>query len=171
MDIPVQSPWFRRGYPGNDARLFGQFFGEGMYDFPTPAVSPYYRPAFYRHLLDSGYSGVSEVRSDQDRFTVYLDVRHFSPEEVQVSVADGYVEVRGKHEERQDDHGYVSREFQRRYRLPSDVAPPTLTCTLSGDGLLTLHAHKLGRDGEPCRNRERSIPVTHGDKADAVESS
>jgi crystallin alpha A len=43
------------------------------------------------------------VRSDQDRFTVYLDVRHFSPEEVQVSVAGGYVEVRGKHEERQVD--------------------------------------------------------------------
>ncbi|CAL8290857.1 unnamed protein product [Lota lota] len=169
MDIPVHAPWFRRGssYP---VRLFNQFFGEGMCDYPAATVSPYYRPPLYRRTLDPNYSGVSEVRSDEDRFTVHLDVKHFSPEELHVKVTGGYAEIRGKHEERQDDHGYIAREFHRRYRLPSDVDQPAITCTLSSDGLLTLNAHKLARDGESYRG-ERSVPVTHGDKADAVDSA
>lgn len=32
---------------------------------------------------------------------VYLDVKHFSPEELRVKVADDYVEIHGKHGERQ----------------------------------------------------------------------
>lgn len=32
---------------------------------------------------------------------VYLDVKHFSPEELSVKVADDYVEIHGKHGERQ----------------------------------------------------------------------
>jgi len=41
------------------------------------------------------------VRSDRDKFTVYLDVKHFSPEELNVKVTDDYVEIEGKHAERQ----------------------------------------------------------------------
>lgn len=42
-----------------------------------------------------------QVRSDRDRFMIYLDVKHFSPEELCVKVADDYVEIQGKHGERQ----------------------------------------------------------------------
>lgn len=42
-----------------------------------------------------------QVRSDRDKFTVYLDVKHFSPDELSVKVADDYVEIQGKHGERQ----------------------------------------------------------------------
>ncbi|XP_062866574.1 alpha-crystallin A chain [Trichomycterus rosablanca] len=140
MDITIQHPWVRRvlGYP---TRLFDQFFGEGLFDydlFPYSAstISPFYRHSLFRSFLDSSSSGISEVSSDRDRFTVHLDVKHFSPEELQVKVADHYVEIQGKHGERQDDHGYISREFHRRYRLPSNVDQSVVTCTLSADGLL-----------------------------------
>lgn len=43
----------------------------------------------------------AQVRSDRDKFTVYLDVKHFSPEELSVKVNDDYVEIQGKHGERQ----------------------------------------------------------------------
>lgn len=42
-----------------------------------------------------------QVRSDRDKFTVYLDVKHFSPDELSVKVTDDYVEIQGKHGERQ----------------------------------------------------------------------
>uniref|UniRef100_A0A3Q4HFV3 Alpha-crystallin A chain n=1 Tax=Neolamprologus brichardi TaxID=32507 RepID=A0A3Q4HFV3_NEOBR len=107
MDIAIQHPWFRRAlgsvYP---ARLFDQFFGEGMFDydlFPYAAstISPYYRQSLFRNVLDFSNSGISEVRSDRDKFTVYLDVKHFSPDELSVKVTDDYVEIQGKHGERQ----------------------------------------------------------------------
>ncbi|KAJ8350766.1 hypothetical protein SKAU_G00258960 [Synaphobranchus kaupii] len=138
MDITIQHPWFRRHlgsvYP---PRLFDQYFGEGMYDFlpygTTTTISPYYKHSTFRNLLDSSNSGISEVRSDRDKFTIYLDVKHFSPEDLSVKIVDDYVEIQGKHGERQDDHGFISREFVRRY-------PPALQ-----RGGISSHQHTLRR--------------------------
>ncbi|KAM6945567.1 alpha-crystallin A chain [Aplochiton taeniatus] len=178
MDVTIQHPWFRRaqGGTGHPARLFDQFFGEGMFDhdlFPYTAstISPYYyRYGLFRNFPDFSHSGMSEVRSDRERFSVYLDVKHFSPDELNIKVADDYVEIQGKHGERQDDHGYISREFHRRYRLPSSVDQSAITCTLSTDGLLTLMGPKVNGGNESGRG-ERSIPVTRDDKANAAAPS
>ncbi|XP_028998342.1 alpha-crystallin A chain [Betta splendens] len=176
MDIAIQHPWFRRAlssaYP---ARVFDQFFGEGMFDydlFPYTAstISPFYRQSLFRSFLDYSNSGISEVRSDRDKFTVYLDTKHFSPDELSVKVTDNYVEIQGKHGERQDDHGYISREFHRRYRLPSSVDKSAITCSLSADGLLTLTGPKL-TGGTESSHSERNIPVTRDDKPNAAASS
>lgn len=42
-----------------------------------------------------------QVRSERDKFTIYLDVKHFSPDDLSVKVTDDYVEIQGKHGERQ----------------------------------------------------------------------
>ena len=42
---------------------------------------------------------VSQVRSDRDKFSVHLDVKHFSPDELNVKITDDYVEIQGKHGE------------------------------------------------------------------------
>lgn len=42
-----------------------------------------------------------QVRSDREKFTVYLDVKHFSPDDLSVKVTDDYLEIQGKHGERQ----------------------------------------------------------------------
>ncbi|XP_028836229.1 alpha-crystallin A chain [Denticeps clupeoides] len=175
MDIAIQHPWFRRAlgslYPG---RLFDQFFGEGLFDydlFPYAAstISPYYRHSLFRNFMEYANTGVSEVRSDRDKFTVFLDVKHFSPDELNVKVAEDYVEIRGKHGERQDDHGYVSREFHRRYRLPSSVDQSAVTCTLSSDGMLTICGPKSG--GTDAARADRNIPVIREDKTNSTPSS
>ncbi|CAG06613.1 unnamed protein product [Tetraodon nigroviridis] len=176
MDIAIQHPWFRRAlgsaYP---TRLFDQFFGEGMFDydlFPYTAstISPYYRQSLFRSFFDFSNSGVSEVRSDREKFTIYLDVKHFAPDDLNVKVTEDYVEIKGKHGERQDDHGYISREFCRRYRLPSSVDQAAISCSLSPDGLLTLSGPKVQGGSESGRS-ERSIPVTRDDKPNAAASS
>ncbi|RXN02855.1 cystathionine beta-synthase-like protein [Labeo rohita] len=155
-------------------RLFDQLFGEGLFDydlfpFAASTISPYYRHSLFRNFLDSSNSGISEVRSDRDKFTVYLDVKHFSPDELSVKVTDDYVEIQGKHGERQDDHGYIAREFRRRYRLPSNVDQSAITCTLSADGLLTLCGPKTG--GIEASRGDRTIPVTREDKTNSSSSS
>ncbi|KAG8143284.1 putative Alpha-crystallin B chain-like protein [Naja naja] len=45
-------------------------------------------------------TGLSEMKLDKDKFSVLLDVKHFSPEEIHVKVVGDYIEVHAKHEER-----------------------------------------------------------------------
>lgn len=46
-----------------------------------------------------------QVRSDRDKFVIFLDVKHFSPEDLTVKVQDDFVEIHGKHNERQVSPG------------------------------------------------------------------
>ncbi|XP_037693904.1 alpha-crystallin A chain isoform X2 [Choloepus didactylus] len=108
-----------------------------------------------------------EVRSDRDKFVIFLDVKHFSPEDLTVKVLDDFVEIHGKHNERQDDHGYISREFHRRYRLPTAVDQSALSCSLSADGMLTFSGPKIV---DPSHS-ERTIPVSREEKPSSAPSS
>ncbi|KAF6102852.1 crystallin alpha B [Phyllostomus discolor] len=108
MDIAIHHPWIRRPFfPFHSpSRLFDQFFGEHLLEsdlFPTStSLSPFYLrlPSFLRppSWIDTG---LSEMRLEKDRFSVNLDVKHFSPEELKVKVLGDVIEVHGKHEERQ----------------------------------------------------------------------
>ncbi|XP_066115369.1 alpha-crystallin A chain isoform X2 [Saccopteryx bilineata] len=173
MDITIQHPWFKRALgPFYPSRLFDQFFGEGLFEydllpFLSSTISPYYRQSLFRTVLDSG---ISEVRSDRDKFVIFLDVKHFSPEDLTVKVQEDFVEIHGKHNERQDDHGYISREFHRRYRLPSNVDQSALSCSLSADGMLTFSGPKVP-SGMDAGHSERAIPVSREEKPSSAPSS
>jgi HSP20 family molecular chaperone IbpA len=60
-----------------------------------------------------------EVVNDDWKFQVNLDVRQFSPEEVNVKTSNNEIFVEAKHEEKADEHGFIQRSFSRRYVLPS----------------------------------------------------
>ncbi|KAF6203680.1 hypothetical protein GE061_002013 [Apolygus lucorum] len=129
--------------------IYDQHFGLGLEDFALPdhrTISiPALRAGYLRpwRNLAAGESGVSNVKSDDKEFSVRLDVTHFKPEELKVSLDDqGFIKVEGAHEERNDEHGYISRQFTRRYKLPEDALPDTLASNLSSDGVLTLQAAK-----------------------------
>jgi len=78
-----------------------------------------------------------------NKFEVKLDVSHFTPEEIKVKVAGNSLLVEGKHSERQDKHGYVSRQFTRRYTLADDVDLERLSSSLDENGkTLAIHAPK-----------------------------
>ncbi|KAG8507165.1 Alpha-crystallin A chain [Galemys pyrenaicus] len=162
MDVAAQHPWpsWAPGPPCS-SRLFDQFFGEGLWEhglqrFPPSTLSPCCRPAPFRRALDSG---MSEVRADRDELLILLDVRHFSPEDLTVRALGGFVEIHGKHRERQDDHGCVSREFRRRYRLPPDVDPQALSCSLAADGTLTVSGPREPA-GAAAGRREPAVLVS-----------
>uniref|UniRef100_A0AAR2LBH7 Alpha-crystallin B chain n=1 Tax=Pygocentrus nattereri TaxID=42514 RepID=A0AAR2LBH7_PYGNA len=162
MDIAIQKPWSRRPYfPGFfPFRIFDQHFGEQWdSEFFAPFYAMfYYRPYFWRYP-NWWDGGMSEVRMDRDRFIINLDVKHFSPEELSVKVNDEYVEIHGKHEDRQDEHGYVAREFFRKYKMPSGVDPGAFTSCLSFEGVMCISAPRNLQDIP-----ERSIPITCEEK-------
>uniref|UniRef100_A0A8C5V1G1 Alpha-crystallin A chain n=1 Tax=Microcebus murinus TaxID=30608 RepID=A0A8C5V1G1_MICMU len=196
MDVTIQHPWFKRPLgPFYPSRLFDQFFGEGLFEydllpFLSSTISPYYRQSLFRTVLDSGVSELmtrmwfvmhqphagnpksnpGKVRSDRDKFVIFLDVKHFSPEDLTVKVQEDFVEIHGKHNERQDDHGYISREFHRRYRLPSNVDQSALSCSLSADGMLTFSGPKV-QSGLDAGHSERAIPVSREEKPSSAPSS
>nr|WNL53081.1 small heat shock protein 20.1 [Spodoptera frugiperda] len=140
-------------------RLADQEFGLGLTpeDLLTAVVAPmmareYYRP--WRHM-SAGRDVGSTIVSNKDKFQINLDVQHFAPEEISVKTADGYVIIEGKHEEKKDEHGYISRQFTRRYNLPENCDPATVESKLSSDGVLTVIAPKV----PPTSKNERSVPI------------
>ncbi|KOB52036.1 Uncharacterized protein OBRU01_26644, partial [Operophtera brumata] len=145
-------------------RLFDQHFGLALSpeDLLSVAAGPmtglasreYYRP--WRHLAAAARDMGSNIKSDKDKFQVNLDVQHFTPEEISVKTADGYIVVEGKHEEKKDQHGYISRQFTRRYALPDGCVPETVESKLSSDGVLTVTAP---RQVPQAIQGERSVPI------------
>ncbi|XP_050357200.1 protein lethal(2)essential for life-like [Nymphalis io] len=150
-DFPVSRP----------RRLMDQHFGLGITpdDLLTIAAGPlltreYYRP--WRHLAAATRDIGSNIKSDSDKIQINLDVQHFAPEEISVKTVDGFIVVEGKHEEKKDQHGYVSRQFVRRYALPEGTLPETVESKLSSDGVLTITAPK--KVPEAIKG-ERKVPI------------
>ncbi|KAJ8343056.1 hypothetical protein SKAU_G00329840 [Synaphobranchus kaupii] len=183
MRTPSWDP-FRDWYQGN--RLFDQSFGmpalpEEWYHWPGAQWPGYMRTAgalpeaapvagppagplmgpppspYARALSRQLSSGMSEIKQTQDQWKVSLDVNHFSPEELVVKTKDGIVEITGKHEERKDEHGYVSRCFTRKYTLPPGSDAEKVISSLSPEGILTVEA-PLPKPA--IQAAEITIPVT-----------
>jgi len=65
----------------------------------------------------------------------------YSPNEPSVRVIGRDLVIEGKHEERQDDHGFISQSFTRRHELPEDMDEDNVVGQLSEDvKLLKLEA-------------------------------
>jgi len=177
------------------SRIFDQTFGmpalpEDFASFPSthwpgylrpsilaPEISPLmpHTPVVYpgavmaqqaRALSRQMSSGMSEIKQTQDNWKVSLDVNHFSPEELVVKTKDGVVEITGKHEERKDEHGFVSRSFTRKYTLPTSASVEKVTSSLSPEGVLTVEAPLI----KPAiESSETTIPVTVDNKSGVVK--
>ncbi|XP_050522054.1 alpha-crystallin A chain-like [Daktulosphaira vitifoliae] len=146
--------------------MYDQHFGMGIMDddmmLPTMSMWPAYNSRVY-HRPSAMWpthrsSGLSHIQNDHKNFKVNLDVQQFKPEEVSVKVDNnGYIVVQGEHEERSDEHGFVSRQFTRRYKMPENVDPNTVMSQLSSDGVLSIMAPKKTSD----KSGERPVPIVH----------
>ncbi|KAL7733771.1 hypothetical protein ACLKA6_011496 [Drosophila palustris] len=96
------------------------------------------------HQLEQQMGSISGPVSQvgKDGFQVCMDVAQFKPSELNVKVVDNSIVVEGKHEEREDDHGYITRHFVRRYKLPDGYEADKVASTLSSDGVLTVNVPK-----------------------------
>jgi len=143
------------------SRLFDQHFGGSLdASSPAPTSSLYHRSR--RPPLDR--SGVATLHNSKDSFTVSIEVPQFAPEEMHVRVSDEgrSLEVEGRHEGRDDEHGTVSRHFVRKYVLPSDAVLDLVSSSLSPDGVLTVDVPR--RPPPPPQPAERDVPISKVDK-------
>lgn len=117
-----------------------------------------YCPYIRKWSLDKpkDLKGETSSQKDQDQFQVSMDVEHFAPNEISVKTVDNTIVVEGKHEERQDDQGYISRHFLRRYQLPEEFNVEQVASALSSDGVLTITAPKISKAIE---GKERVIQI------------
>lgn len=123
------------------------------HDLIVPATSNYYRPwNWYAQTATKDFGSNIEVK--KDTFKILLDVQHFRPEEINVKASEKEIVIEGKHEEREDDQGFVSRQFKRRYALPNNFPPENVVSTLSSDGVLTVIAEKK------TMGNEKIVPIT-----------
>lgn len=107
----------------------------------------------------AGSNGAGAVipQPSSDKYQIMVDVSHFTPEEITVKTVDNTIVVIGKHEDKADNYGYVSRQFSRKYLLPADVDPETVTSTLSADGILSIQAPR-----KPLQIKDtdgRAVPI------------
>ncbi|CAG0894489.1 unnamed protein product [Cyprideis torosa] len=104
----------------------------------------------------SAGAAAEKVDNKSDKFQVAVDVSGFRPEELKVRVQDRMVTIEGKHEERQDEHGYISRQFSRRYVVPEGIKMENVTSRISNEGVLTVTAPKINAI-EPPKDMEVEI--------------
>lgn len=116
---------------------------------------------YQRHWLRPRYEEANRLsgafNSGQNAYQVCLDVHQFAPSELSVKTVDDSVVVEGRHEEKEDKHGYISRHFKRRYVIPSGFDLEHVYSTLSSDGVLTVRAPRIAPDRE--EPGERIIPI------------
>ncbi|KAI4498767.1 hypothetical protein M0802_006234 [Mischocyttarus mexicanus] len=117
----------------------------------------YYRP-WAEMIRQKNNGGSSEVTADKDKFQVVLDVQQFQPDEIDVKVVDRFVVVTAKHEEKRDEHGWISRQFVRKYMIPEQCEIDQVASKLSSDGVLTITAP---RKKQPNVENERTIKIHH----------
>ncbi|XP_030373391.1 heat shock protein 23 [Scaptodrosophila lebanonensis] len=132
-------------------------------DLNRLSVAPFYEPPYYCQRQRNPYLALSFGPIEQqlrrlekqvgnidgptpkvgkDGFQVCMDVAQFKPSELNVKVVDNSIVVEGKHEEREDDHGFITRHFVRRYALPDGYEADKVASTLSSDGVLTVSVPK-----------------------------
>uniref|UniRef100_A0A672LKV7 Heat shock protein, alpha-crystallin-related, b2 n=1 Tax=Sinocyclocheilus grahami TaxID=75366 RepID=A0A672LKV7_SINGR len=109
--------------PSSKSDYYDLFFYSALSpkDLLTPVLyhGYYIRPRINKQLE----RGFSQVESEDDWYRVLLDVCQFTPDEISVRTVDNLLEVTGRHAQRMDQHGFVSREFTRTYILPMGVDP------------------------------------------------
>lgn len=166
LPLLFDDPWLSSPSLLRPSRILDQHFGLSL--DPEDIFQPHNlnnrlltrTPAGYlrnwRSNASQGDSG-STVIFDKDKFQANLDVQQFKPEEISVKVTgDNVLTIEGKHEEKKDEHGLISRHFVRRYVLPKTCDMSKIESKLSSDGVLTITAPNV----EAMEVEHKTIPIT-----------
>ncbi|XP_065089937.1 protein lethal(2)essential for life-like [Ochlerotatus camptorhynchus] len=160
-DAPMRSSWimdqhFGSGITSDDLMTAMSAAAAARSALQNPSRTMYNRPwrnSSMASLQDIG----STVKADKEKFQINLDVQQFTPNEISVMVSQNSIVIEGKHEEKQDEHGFISRQFKRRYMLPAGHDANQIKSSISSDGILTVMApmQKALKDSES----QKSIPI------------
>uniref|UniRef100_A0A8D8G8K9 Protein lethal(2)essential for life n=2 Tax=Culex pipiens TaxID=7175 RepID=A0A8D8G8K9_CULPI len=143
MELPRER-FFTRAYPSDMLMAINNL----------PLRRGYQRSCPYNQVM-------KENQAKDGSFQVSVDVQHFKPEEISLKMNENYVTVEGKHEEKQDEQGYVFRHFVRKYQLPEGHDLEKVVSSLSSDGVLTIKAPRMAL---AAAEKEKTIPIVQTGK-------
>lgn len=89
------------------------------------------------------------VAESDEKVAMTLNTKYFSPEELEVQTQGNEVFVKGRHDYEEDYGPVMTREFERRYKLPANINMSTLQSHLRRDGTLLIEARKLASSMSP----------------------
>ncbi|XP_055055490.2 heat shock protein, alpha-crystallin-related, b15 [Misgurnus anguillicaudatus] len=113
---------------------------------PTPYVGP-----------QGQVSGAVCKQEGQHSWEISLNVNPYSSEEISIKTKEGYLEITGSREERQENNRLSSRSFTRKYKLPPDLDLKQMSSMLSPDGILSIEAPLRG--SKVALPEETVIPI------------
>lgn len=148
----------RLSLPSSEEEFVVNFFPRRQQLRKLQANNRRFHPFRHHWKLDQTKDDKSPKRDQETEFKVSMDVAHFTPEEITVKAVDNTIVVEGKHEEREDDYGLISRQFQRKYQIPEQFDVQQVISSLSSDGVLTIKAPPVTKAIE---TKERIIPIQH----------
>lgn len=159
MTMSIYPFYIEYKQPRRPQHLFDQHFGMGLTPQDQLTIIAVPRRKFYNrpwsNLQAEAQDSGSTIKEDKDKYQINLDVQHFAPEEISVKTGDGFLIVEAKHEEREDEHGFISRSFVRKYPIPEGIEPDSMISKLSSDGVLSITAPLKS----PKSANERIVPV------------
>ncbi|KAH9499441.1 hypothetical protein Btru_003498 [Bulinus truncatus] len=122
-------------------------FNENIFQLAEELANPWFTrsPVLLRDSALAeleGRLGDSEIHNTDKEFRIRLDLQHYKPEEVKITSDAKKIKIHAKHEEKQDKHGFVSREMIRTYTLPDDVDAKSVTSTMNTNGTLSIRVAK-----------------------------
>uniref|UniRef100_A0A915EW99 SHSP domain-containing protein n=1 Tax=Ditylenchus dipsaci TaxID=166011 RepID=A0A915EW99_9BILA len=106
--------------------------------------------------------GVVKVQNLGNKWEVGLDAQFFTPKEIEVKVLGDHLVVNCSHDERSDQHGNISRQISRSYKLPDDVDTSTITSHLTPHGRVVVVGSEDSAYAVQLKVREmHQLGVTH----------
>jgi len=101
-------------------------------------------------------SNLLSMKNDDTKMEISLNTSGYKPSELKVNVADGEISVEGNHEEKSEDgHIMVSRQFSRKYTLPSGAKQAEVVSNLSQDGVMVITVPKEKKIQEIKEDKKR----------------
>ncbi|MCU0767436.1 MAG: Hsp20/alpha crystallin family protein [Gammaproteobacteria bacterium] len=99
-------------------------------------------------VVGSDWMPAVDIKEEQDRFVLHADIPGVRPEDIEVSMDNGVLTIRGerRHESQESTEGYKRLErqhgvFIRRFALPDSVDPERIAAT-GNNGVLEVSLPK-----------------------------
>ena len=107
-------------------------------------VHPTFPPNRYQKGRDftTQLFGTPVAPRRRPEFRVNLDVSHYDPDEIHISLENNYVVAEGKHYS-ESEFGYEACEFYRKYPVPEGIESSEISYRITDDGILVITGQAL----------------------------
>jgi HSP20 family molecular chaperone IbpA len=140
--------------PSNKDESFVDKMKHHLVDPVLHVLPDFYLVPFWHRFTDKKPSmGIQS--EDPTLFKILVNVKDFTPDELFVESSEYMVRIKGKHEDKRDLYGSLSRSFSRIYDLPKNVQAEDITCVLQAGEILEISAPR-GVEAPPML----TVPLT-----------